>query len=282
IFASELDADKMDYLLRDSLFAGVKYGNFDLERILNVINLFPKGNSWHIGIDHDGVEAVEGLILARYFMFVQVYIHRTRRIYDAIMVQLVAELLRKEYGVERLPLDLTEFLKWDDCAILERAKYLDSPWSNMILNRRHFGCVYETELAPTKEERVLQRKVDNALKEELQNKYTPQEVIVDLFSKPAIKFLLPDEETPTINIISKADPTRTASFKEKAPVVAKLEEPIYAFRVYAKRNIATKVNKHIKLRREVIWGKLTEEQKGGFNHESEVAGGCSCEKEKTN
>lgn len=80
IFASELDADKMDYLLRDSLFAGVKYGYFDLERILNVVNLFPKEGTWFLGFESDGIEAVEGLILARYFMFKQVYLHRTRRI----------------------------------------------------------------------------------------------------------------------------------------------------------------------------------------------------------
>lgn len=263
IFASEFDADKMDYLLRDSIFAGVKYGYFDLERILNVITLFPREDRWYIGIEHDGVEAVEGLILARYFMFVQVYSHRTRRVYDKIMGRLLIELLEAEYGEGKLPTSPQEFINWDDYKVLVQAKSHNSQWADMFLNRRHLSCVYETELASTKEEREYQRKADSILKEELEKEFDPRLVIVDLFRKAPVKFSLADDKTPTINIVSKDDPTVTSSLKVKAPVVRNLEEPIYAFRVYADDSIAKDVRNHIKMRKEIIIAKLRSENKEG-------------------
>lgn len=266
IFASELDADKMDYLLRDSEFAGVKYGYYDLERILNVMTLFYRDNRWYIGIEHDGVEAVEGLILARYFMFVQVYIHRTRRVYDKILGRLLVELLKNENDAGKLPSKPSEFARWDDYTVLVKAKDHQSQWADMFLNRKHFSRAYETELASTKEEREMQRKADAILVEELKKEFKSDLVIIDLFQKPAVKFTLADD-TPTINIVSKDDPTKTYSLKDKAPIVAKLEEPIYAFRVYADDSIAKEVYKHIKIRKDIIIDEIRLKIQQGGNEE---------------
>ncbi|MCL5779538.1 MAG: HD domain-containing protein [Firmicutes bacterium] len=254
IFASELDSDKMDYLLRDSLYTGVKYGYFDMDRILNVISLFPKDGSWKIGIEYDGVEAVEGLILARYFMFTQVYLHRTRRVYDRMMVHVLKEILKLKYGKTKLPSDLEEFKKWDDYSVIENAKTISSPWAGKFLNREHLKCVWQTELASTKEEREKQRKIDSIIKEELEKKYKPYQIIVDLYQKPPLKFTLADGVTPTVSVISKENPTQTYSFKDRAPIVAKLEEPIYVFRVYADEDIAQEVKDFIQMKKAVLNG----------------------------
>ncbi|MDE2979420.1 MAG: HD domain-containing protein, partial [Acidobacteriota bacterium] len=79
IVSGELDVDKMDYLLRDSLFCGVRYGNFDLDQVIATVRPLSRGagGDHRLGIDAEGLHAVEGLILARYYMFTQVYFHVT-------------------------------------------------------------------------------------------------------------------------------------------------------------------------------------------------------------
>jgi uncharacterized protein len=81
----QMDADRMDYLLRDSLHAGVDYGRYDWRRIIHTVMAAPgRGESGgpRIGVSEGGGHAAEGLILARYFMFTQVYFHKTRVILD--------------------------------------------------------------------------------------------------------------------------------------------------------------------------------------------------------
>ena len=84
IVTSELDVDKMDYLLRDSLHCGVRYGNFDLERLLDTVVPIedPVIGAWRIGVEHGGVHALEALVMARYYMFTQVYFNVTGKVME--------------------------------------------------------------------------------------------------------------------------------------------------------------------------------------------------------
>lgn len=84
---SELDCDKMDYLLRDSLYCGVNYGKFDVERLVSCLTVFIQDGIPRLAIEYGGVQAFEEFVLARYFMFVQVYFHRTRRYFDIIFAK---------------------------------------------------------------------------------------------------------------------------------------------------------------------------------------------------
>jgi HD superfamily phosphohydrolase len=69
--SGQLDADRLDYLMRDSIFTGVDYGKFDLARILRVI--LPLGD--RLVVKRTGIHTVEAYLLARYFMYWQVYLH---------------------------------------------------------------------------------------------------------------------------------------------------------------------------------------------------------------
>ena len=71
------DLDRADYLLRDSHATGVKYGVFDLERLLTSLSYYKQGGKLHLAIDYKGLHALEEFILARYFMYEQVYLHKT-------------------------------------------------------------------------------------------------------------------------------------------------------------------------------------------------------------
>ena len=81
MISSQLDADRMDYLLRDAYFTGTTYGTFDLERILRTLRV----KDDQLMVKASGVYAVENYIMARYHMYWQVYYHPTARAYEAIL-----------------------------------------------------------------------------------------------------------------------------------------------------------------------------------------------------
>ncbi|MEK3912462.1 HD domain-containing protein [Paenibacillus sp. FSL H7-0331] len=81
LVSSQLDADRMDYLLRDAYFTGVNYGTFDLERILRIIRPF----QGHIVVKESGMHAVEDYLMSRYQMYWQVYFHPVTRSAEIIL-----------------------------------------------------------------------------------------------------------------------------------------------------------------------------------------------------
>ncbi len=83
LVSSQLDVDRMDYLLRDSLMTGAKYGLYDLEWIINALQIDEAHD--HVFVAAGGVYAVEEYLQARYYMFRQVYFHRTLRSAEAVL-----------------------------------------------------------------------------------------------------------------------------------------------------------------------------------------------------
>lgn len=86
LISSQIDADRMDYLLRDAFYSGVSYGEFDLTRILRVIRPF----NHRIVFDFSGMHAVEDYIMSRYQMYMQVYFHPVSRGMEQVLKGLFA------------------------------------------------------------------------------------------------------------------------------------------------------------------------------------------------
>lgn len=84
--SSELDADKMDYLLRDSYFAGVKYGQYDLEKLIESCLIVDRRET-PLAISSKGIYALEQLLLARYHMTQQIYWHRVSLISNEMIIR---------------------------------------------------------------------------------------------------------------------------------------------------------------------------------------------------
>lgn len=98
MISSQLDADRMDYLLRDSYFTGVSYGEFDLHRILRTLKVVDD----RLVLKVSGIHAVEDYIMARYQMYWQVYLHPTSRSFEVILLSLfkrMRELVEAGSGV---------------------------------------------------------------------------------------------------------------------------------------------------------------------------------------
>lgn len=91
LVSSQLDVDRMDYLLRDTLMTGVKYGIYDLEWVLKSIEINEENDQLYVSAA--GLYAVEDYLQARYYMFRQVYFHRTLRAAEAVLHSLLKRAL---------------------------------------------------------------------------------------------------------------------------------------------------------------------------------------------
>src|SRR5829696_1607492 len=87
LVSSQLDVDRMDYLLRDSLMTGAKYGIYDLEWIINALAIDETAD--RVYVQARGIYAVEEYLQARYYMFRQVYFHRTLRSAEAVLRSII-------------------------------------------------------------------------------------------------------------------------------------------------------------------------------------------------
>ncbi|HEY8498866.1 MAG TPA: HD domain-containing protein, partial [Limnochordales bacterium] len=81
LVASQLDVDRMDYLLRDALYTGAEYGRFDLERLINTLMLV----DGQVVFSYKGIPNAEEYVLARHYMYWQVYFHKTTRAQDLVL-----------------------------------------------------------------------------------------------------------------------------------------------------------------------------------------------------
>ncbi|KRL06213.1 HD domain-containing protein [Liquorilactobacillus oeni] len=111
MISSQIDADRMDYLLRDSYYTGTNYGTFDLKRILRVMRPYKNGITFHIS----GMHAVEDYIVSRFQMYQQVYFHPVSRSMEVILSHLLkrARFLYDHHEQEAIgnPVLLLPFLK---------------------------------------------------------------------------------------------------------------------------------------------------------------------------
>lgn len=92
VAGAPLDCDRMDYLLRDSYFTGVKYGIYDLNRVLKSLLPFIHDKNLKLGIKKSGLPAIENFLQARYGLFQQVYYHKTNQACN-LMLEKSTELL---------------------------------------------------------------------------------------------------------------------------------------------------------------------------------------------
>ncbi|MFZ2314152.1 MAG: HD domain-containing protein [Gammaproteobacteria bacterium] len=92
IVSSQLDADRLDYLLRDSHFCGVRYGEFDFRWMLHCMAIVDSGDGERLGITHKGIGVVEHYLMARRLMTRNIYHSQKKLAIEHFLVQLLANL----------------------------------------------------------------------------------------------------------------------------------------------------------------------------------------------
>jgi HD superfamily phosphohydrolase len=154
LVSSQLDVDRMDYLLRDSLMTGAKYGIYDLEWIINALAIDEEHD--RIYVQARGLYAVEEYLQARYYMFRQVYFHRTLRSAEAVLQAILRRALRLletgesvwyapgtafEKVLRRNALTITQYLEVDDSDVIFHIKQWQRSSDSILadLSRRFTG-----------------------------------------------------------------------------------------------------------------------------------------------
>jgi hypothetical protein len=129
--SGELDADRMDYLMRDSFYTGVNYGRFDLEWILQNLTSAERDGRAVLALSRAAVFAFEDFLLSRYHMFLSVYYHHTSVSFDW--------MLRRYYeeapGEFEIPSDPEAFLWCDDVALIHALRQSKNRWARRITTR---------------------------------------------------------------------------------------------------------------------------------------------------
>ena len=128
LISGQMDVDRFDYLLRDSYYAGVKYGIFDLDRLLD--SLVVKGG--RLLLLGDGLFSGEQMLYARYQMFGQVYLHKTKRAFEGMAVNVARDLYRQKRLCYPAVRDFDEptfehFVEYDDAWFLNAIGATDKP-----------------------------------------------------------------------------------------------------------------------------------------------------------
>ncbi|HYV44141.1 MAG TPA: HD domain-containing protein [Myxococcaceae bacterium] len=134
IVSGEMDADRMDYLLRDSLFSGVNYGRYDLDWIVQNLGAAVRDGKAYLALARQAAFAFEDFLLSRYHMFLSVYYHHTTVNFD--------HMLRRWYeeaaGEFEVPTALEQFLECDDGALWQALRRSSNGWARRIVARRPY------------------------------------------------------------------------------------------------------------------------------------------------
>lgn len=158
IVGDSFGVDRIDYLLRDSHHTGVGYGKFDHYRLIDNLRILPSPTPGPsageeqaesvLGVEEGGIHSAEALLLARYFMYTQVYIHPIRRIYDIHLQEFLSEWLPNR----RFSTDLEDHLRMTDNEALAAMLSADldegskgHAHARRIVRREHFKILYQRQ-----------------------------------------------------------------------------------------------------------------------------------------
>ena len=235
LISGQFDADKMDYLNRDSLHCGVGYGNFDYLRLLETLRAEQSAEGGlELCLDRGGIHTLEAMMLARYWMFTQVYYHKTRRIFDIYLRRYLKAWYQDQYE------DLLGVMDQDDVTVMNdiiqdaKAQVDDGDrqkYARRIRERKHHHVVYETDNnADAKEMRIAV-----GIETKLRQKHTDVDFILDRDARGALhKFYVEGDEKmgdefPIYDTISG----RYSRLSEESRIFEKVPRTFHVIRIYA-------------------------------------------------
>jgi hypothetical protein len=153
VVSGELDADRADYLLRDSHSCGVRYGEYDFHRFLQIFaaDENPDAGALSLVVDESDLHVAESLLIARYHYNLQIPYHKTRSGYDEALKRFVRgkdfseDIFRIDEGrIHEVNWD--GFAYFDDYCIMEKVKQAHKDgdgWAKYLLREKHLVPVFD-------------------------------------------------------------------------------------------------------------------------------------------
>ena len=142
LVSSEVDVDRMDYLLRDAYFCGTSYGKVELSWLLENFKYHIDSENVHLALDRRSIYTFDDFLLSRYHMYLMIYFHHKSIIYEKMLYQ----YLKSEDCDYRLPSDIEKYLSCTDFSLYENMKSSANPWAQRITQRRCFKVIFENHV----------------------------------------------------------------------------------------------------------------------------------------
>lgn len=140
LVSSELDCDRMDYLLRDSYFCGVSYGGYDLDWLLDNLEPAIIDNVASLGISERAVVTFDDFLLSRYHMFVMVYFH-----YRAVCLeQLLMRYFETSPDEYSIPANIEEYIEHDDYHLMKILRHSDNKYAQALIKNKTPEKIFES------------------------------------------------------------------------------------------------------------------------------------------
>jgi len=233
LVSGEMDTDRADYLLRDSLHCGVSYGLFDAPRLIESITLVkdPDTGRLEIALRRGGEHTFEAMILARYQMNTQVYLHKVRRIYDHYVEEYI-----KLWGQENYH-EISDVLKHDDLSVYQEIRKdaagagPRAAWAKRIVGRIHHRVVYETSDNADHGKLQVAKRILKSLKAD----YDGVDFYLDDSRIPIYKLSIPgdqdEEQVENLYILGRnGDMKRLA---DESAIISKVPKRVRTVRIFA-------------------------------------------------
>jgi uncharacterized protein len=233
LVSGEMDADRADYLLRDSLHCGVSYGLYDVAKLVEAVTLVedPDSGRLQLALDRGGEHIFESVILARYQINVQVYFHKIRRIYDHYL-----EEYSRSWGPENYK-SIDDVLIHDDMSVMMEIRKdagKGGPrqhWARRITERQHHRVVHET--GDNADHAKLQRA--KRILRQLQGSFASADFYLDDSPVSIYKLSIPGEqEEPQVQhlYIKERNGNLTLLAHESA-IISKIPKRVRTVRIFA-------------------------------------------------
>ncbi len=150
LVSSEMDCDRMDYLLRDSYFCGVSYGKFDLDWIIDNLKICIENNDAYLGISERAISTFDDFLLSRFHMFMMVYFH-----YRAVCLeQMLLRYFQSGWNEYNIPADIEAYLEHDDPYLYKILRLSTNEWAQRVVRNdipkkilETFGSVHMDKMA---------------------------------------------------------------------------------------------------------------------------------------
>jgi hypothetical protein len=145
LISSELDVDRLDYLVRDSYFSGAKYGQVDVNWLINNLTLYREGTSVSLAMNRRAIYAFDDFMVARYHMFVMVYFHHKSVAFE----EMLKRYITGPGCTYALPADMEEYLWVDDVQMHAHLRRESDPWAQGIVQGKPWSRVLELHGTPS-------------------------------------------------------------------------------------------------------------------------------------
>lgn len=144
IVSSELDVDRLDYLVRDATYTGARYGWIDGSWLISNMEAWAADGQVCLALDGRALYAFDHFLLARHHMFLMVYFHHKSVVYEELLRRYVTDPA-SEWA---LPADLEAYLRVDDVSLIQHLRGSDHPFARRVVDQQPYRRVIERHGTP--------------------------------------------------------------------------------------------------------------------------------------